>query len=219
MREYPIEGMKMPTFVTNDVHSQMVIEVNYAPGDTYLIGYRSVGQKVGPRIPRTNAKTSSIASSSKRYDIDVSHDVQNHMSERYGYRPSPDDDTVYSGQQWSKAVPSGPQWTVHSDLPPARPGLFGRVASPSNNPRTSKKTDDPIQHFKTDQSVGHLGQNEQLDQTPVNEKSKNSLILGLLLTVAIVVVISGVSVVVYIKCKDEINSIRRCTEPRLEAKL
>ena len=35
MHEYPIEGLKMPTFVTNDV--QMVIEVNFAPGDNAFV--------------------------------------------------------------------------------------------------------------------------------------------------------------------------------------
>ena len=196
MHEYPIEGMEIPSFVTNDGQNSVVIEVNYAPGDRYLIGYRSVGQKVGPRIPKTNARPSSVARPLKPNDIGVSPDVSNHVPERYDYRPSPDVDSVYSYS------------------PPLRPGLespgfFGHVSPSFNNQRTSKKTVDPNQNFKTDESAGHLGENEAYEE--VNQKGGNSLILGLLWTVAIVVVIAGVSVV-HIKYKGKINFIRRRTQ-------
>ena len=206
MHEYPIEGLKMPTFVTNDV--QMVIEVNFAPGDKYQIGYRSVGQKVGPKIPRTKAKTSTVAPPLMPYDIDVSLDVPSQPPRSYGYRPSPDVGTAISDPS---AVRPGYE----------SPGLFGRVPPSSNHPRASEKTIDPFPDSKSDQPVSRLGKNEALEEInkqPEGKKSKNSLILGLLWTVAIVVVIAGVSVVVYIKYKDQFKSIRRRTEQRLEAK-
>ena len=62
----------MPSFVTNDGQNLMVIEVNYAPGDRYLIGYRSVRQKAGSRIPRTNLRPSTVTRPLKPYDIGVS---------------------------------------------------------------------------------------------------------------------------------------------------
>ena len=189
MHEYPIEGMEIPSFVTNDGQNSVVIEVNYAPGDRYLIGYRSVGQKVGPRIPKTNARTSTVARPLKPFDIGVSLDVSNHVPERYDYRPSSDVGTLRPGLESS--------------------GLFGHVSPSFNNQRTSKKTVDPNQNFKTDESAGHLGENEAYEE--VNQKGGNSLILGLLWTVAIVVVIAGVSVV-HIKYKGKINFIRRRTQ-------
>ena len=196
----------MPTFVTNDV--QMVIEVNFAPGDKYQIGYRSVGQKVGPKIPRTKAKTSTTAPPLMPYDIDVSPDVPSQPPRSYGYRPSPDVGTAISDPS---AVRPGYE----------SPGLFGRVPPSSKKPTTSEKTVDPFPDSKTDQPVSRLGKNEafeKMDQKSESKKGKNSLILGLLWTVAIVVVIAGVSVVVYIKYKDQFNSIRLRTEQRLEAK-
>ena len=214
MHEYPSEGLKMPTFVTNDV--QMVIEVNYGPGDKYSIGYRSVGQNVGPRIPRTKAKTSTVAPPLKPYDIDVSPDVPSQTPGSYGYRPP-----SYGGR------PPSYGGTASLDSSPSRPGfespgLFGRVQPAANKPRTPEKINDAFQNSKTDKSISHQGKNEafeELDQKPESKKSKNSVILGLLWTVAIVVVIAGVSVVVYMKYKDEFDLIRRRTEQRLEAKL
>ena len=207
IHEYPSEGLKMPTFVTNDV--QMVIEVNYGPGDKYSIGYRSVGEKVGPRIPRTKAKTSTVATPLKPYDIDVSPNVPSQTPGSYGYRPP-----SYGGTASLDSSPSRPGFES--------PGLFGRVPPAANQPRTPEKTNDRFQDSKTDQSTSHQGKNEALeesDQKPESKKSKNSVILGLLWTVAIVVVIAGVSIVVYMKYKDEFDSIRRRTEQRLEAKL
>ena len=196
----------MPTFVTNDV--QMVIEVNFAPGDKYQIGYRSVGQKVGPKIPRTKAKTTTAAPPLMPYDIDVSPDVPSQPPRSYGYRPSPEVDTANSD-------PSSARPGYES------PGLFERVPPSSKKPTTSEKTVDPFPDSKTDQPVSRLGKNgalEEINKQPEGKKSQNSLILGLLWTVAIVVAISGLSVVVYIKYKDQFNSIRRRTEQRLEAK-
>ena len=199
----------MPSFVTNDGQNLMVIEVNYAPGDRYLIGYRSVRQKAGSRIPRTNLRPSAVTRPLKPCDIGVSPDVSNYVPERYDYRPSPDIGTIYS---YSLPLRPGSE----------SPGLFRQLSSFSNNQRTSKKTVDPYQDFKTDESVSHLGENEayeEMDKKSESKKGENSVILGLLWTIAIVVVIAVVSIVVYIKYKDEINSIRRRTEQRLEAKL
>ena len=207
MHEYPIEGMEMPSFVTNDGQNLMIIEVNYAPGDRYLIGYRSVRQKAGSRIPRKNARTSTVVRPLKPYDIGVSPDVSNYVPERYDYRPSPDVGTVYS---YSPPLRPGSE----------SPGLFGRVSPSSNDLTTSRKTVDQYQDFKTDESASHLGENnayEELDQKSENKKGENFVILGLLWTVAIVIVIAVVSIVAYIKYKDEINSIRRRTEQGLKA--
>ena len=134
----------------------------------------------------------------------------------YGYRPP-----SHGGK------PPSYGGTASLDSSPSRPGfespgLFGRVPTSADQPRTPEKTNDRFQDSKTDQSASRLGENgpfEELDQKSESKKSKNSVILGLLWTVAIAVVIAGVSVIVYIKYKDEINSIRRRTEQRLEAKL
>ena len=50
---------KMPLFVSNDVQFEVII--NYAPGDKFKIGYRSVTRSVGTKIPRTKPKLTTKA--------------------------------------------------------------------------------------------------------------------------------------------------------------
>ena len=72
MQEYPIQGMKMPTFVTEGV--QMVVEVNYAPGDKFQIGYKSIDYQTGPKIPRTKAQSTTATPPLMPIALNVSPD-------------------------------------------------------------------------------------------------------------------------------------------------
>ena len=50
---------KMPGFVSSDVQFEVV--VNYAAGDRFRIGYRSVANSAGTKIPRTKPKLTTRA--------------------------------------------------------------------------------------------------------------------------------------------------------------
>ena len=197
MHEYPIEGIKIPTFVTEGV--QMVIEVNYAPGDRFQIGYKSIDHQTGPKIPRTKAQSTTLSPPLMPFDFNVSPDKYPGTT---GYGPSEKGvDFNYAPMQ---ANP-GPRSFEPS-------GSLGRSPPISkNSPKEQISPVNPRGWSFPDSSA----------EEPV-EKSKNtkkSLIVGLLWTGGFIILLTGMSAVIYIRHQVSIHSSRRRTEQRLEAKL
>ena len=191
----------MPTFVTSDV--QMVIEVNFAPGDKFQIGYRSVAEKVGPRIPRTKAQTSTLSPPTLL--------IQNNLP--------PNVPTGRISGAYDSAV--GYRKPTHNTFTPEYDYGYAKTA-PMPRPTISNEVlnDSP---GKKDASVSSReNKNVELKGKIIESKSKNtknSIIVGLLWTFAIIFTITGTSALVYFKYKDRIDTVRRRTEQRLEAKL
>ena len=203
MHEYSIKGSKVPTFVTSDV--QMVIEVNFAAGDKFQIGYRSVAEKVGPRIPRTKAQTSTLSPPTMVLDNNVplhvpSGRISDAKDKAFGYRkPTYNPFTPEHDYGYAKTAPI-PRLTTSNEILDESPGKKSKDISVSS--RQSKDV--------------------ELKGKIIESKSKNrknSIIVGLLWTFAIIFTITGTSALVYFKYKDRIDTVRRRTEQRLEAKL
>ena len=194
MYEYPIEGLKMPTFVTDGV--QMVVEVNYAPGDKFQIGYKSVDHQSGPRIPRRNAQSSTATPPLMPTDNDLS---PNEFTRTYGYKPREDGEPPAD-----EARLANPGSRAFESL-----GPFRRVIPPSSNYSPSEET--------SPMKPGGWSFPESNVEEP--ENNRKSLIIGLLWTGAFIVLLTGISAVIYIRHYVKISSSRRRTEQRLEAKL
>ena len=197
MHDYPIQGIKMPTFVTEGV--QMVIEVNYAPGDRFQIGYKSIDHQTGPQIPRTKAQSTTSSPPLMPFDFNVSPDK-------------------YPGTGYGLAE-NGVE-LINSNPMKANPGLrfIGSSGSFGQNPPISKN---PPQEQISPVNPRGWSFPELSAEEPV-EKSKDtkkSLIVGLLWTGGFVILLTGVSAVIYIRHQVSIHSSRRRTEQRLEAKL
>ena len=196
----------MPEFVTSDV--QMVIQVNFSAGDKFQIGYRSVAKRVGPRIPRTKGKTSTLGTPLDIYDSHYGPSGQ--IPGTYGYRPHQTHVTPAYHPEYAQTAP---------------PGLFGPSqvdSQPSSNGQTQSND---IHNYSSDKSKNTPLESSKNDKSRTikqvkSKNSKNSVILGLLWAVAMTIVIAGVYVVVHVKYKDKINFVRRRTEQRpIEAKL
>ena len=203
MHEYSIKGSKVPTFVTSDV--QMVIEVNFAAGDKFQIGYRSVAEKVGPRIPRTKAQTSTLSTPTMLLENNSplhvpTGRISGGYDKTFGYRkPTYNPFTPEYDYGYAKTAPI-PRLTTSNEILDESPGKKSKDISVSS--RQSKDV--------------------ELKGKIIESKSKNrknSIIVGLLWTFAIIFTITGTSALVYFKYKDRIDTVRRRTEQRLEAKL
>ena len=178
----------MPTFVTDGV--QMVVEVNYAPGDKFQIGYKSVDHQSGPRIPRTKAVSTTPTPPMMSTDF----------TRKYVYKPTlngefPTDE--------ARLADPGPRAFESS-------GPFRRVIPPSSNLSPSEKTS-PLK-------PGGWSFPESNADKPIEENNQKSLIIGLLCTGAFIILLVGISAVIYIRHYVKIHSSRRRTEQRLEAK-
>ena len=190
IHQYPIKGLKVPTFVTDGV--QMVVEVNYAPGDKFQIGYKSVNHQSGPRILRKKAASTTATPPMMSTDF----------TRTYGYKPtqngeSPADEARLANPNSRTFESSGP---------------FKRIP-PSSNYSPSEQT--------SPMKPGGWSFPESSADNPIEEQKDNqkSLILGLIWTGAFIILLTGISAVIYIRHHVKINSSRRRTEQRLEAKL
>ena len=198
MHEYPIEGIKMPTFVTEGV--QMVIEVNYAPGDRFQIGYKSIDHQTGPKIPRTKAQSTTLSPPLMPFDFNVSPD------------PYPRTTGYGLAENGVELINSNPM--------KANPGLrfIGSSGSFGQNPPISKNS--PKEQISPMNPCGWSFPESSADEPVEKSKdTKKSLIVGLLWTGGFVILLTGVSAVIYIRHQVSIHSSRRRTEQSFEAKL
>ena len=201
MHVYSIKGSKMPTFVTSDV--QMVIEVNFAAGDKFQIGYRSVAEKVGPRIPRTKAQTSTLSTPTMLLENNSplhvpTGRISGGYDKTFGYRkPTYNPFTPEYDYGYAKTAPM-PRPTMSNKILNESPGENDASVSLRENKDVELK--------------GKIIESK-------SKNRKNSIIVGLLWTFAIIFTITGTSALVYFKYKDRIDTVRRRTEQRLEAKL
>ena len=193
MLEYPIEGMKMPTFVTEGV--QMVIEVNYAPGDKFQIGYKSIDHQTGPKIPRTKAQSTTATPPLMSF-------------ENYLY------------PETNRRGPSENGFELNPSPKPANPGprSFEQSMSFGRNPLFSKNSP-PEQTSPVNPGKWSFPESSADEPVEKSKNNKKSLILGLLWTGGLVILLTGVSAVIYVRHQVKIHSSRRRTEQRLEAKL
>ena len=157
MHGYPIEGMKMQTFVTEGV--QMVVEVNYAPGDRFQIGYKSIDHQTGPKIPRTKAQSTTLSPPLMPFDFNVSPDKYPGTT---GYGPS---EKVIDFNHAPMQANPGPRFFEPS-------GSLGR--RPPNSPQEQISPVNPGRW-----SFPELSADEPVENPKNNEKS---LIVGLLWT-------------------------------------
>ena len=191
----------MPTFVTSDV--QMVIEVNFAAGDKFQIGYRSVAEKVGPRIPRTKAQTSTLSTPTMLLENNSplhvpTGRISGGYDKTFGYRkPTYNPFTPEYDYGYAKTAPM-PRPTISNKILNESPGENDASVSLRENKDVELK--------------GKIIESK-------SKNRKNSIIVGLLWTFAIIFTITGTSALVYFKYKDRIDTVRRRTEQRLEAKL
>ena len=198
MHEYPIQGMKMPTFVTEGV--QMVVEVNYAPGDRFQIGYKSIDHQTGPKIPRTRAQSTTLSPLLMPFDFNVSPDPYPRTT---GYGPTENGVEL-----------------INANSMKANPGLqfFGSSGSFGQNSPISKNL--PQEQISPVNPRGWSFPESSADESVENPKNnKRSLIVGLLWTGGFLILLTGVSAVIYIRHQVSMHSSRRRTEQRLEAKL
>ena len=187
----------MPTFVTEGV--QMVVEVNYAPGDKFQIGYKSIDYQTGPKIPRTKAQSTTATPPLMSFDLNVHQDKYRTI----GYGPAVNGVELINSNPM-KANP-GPQF-------------FGSSRSFGQNLPTSKSS--PPEQTSPVNPVGWSFPESSADDVVDNPKNnKKSLIVGLLWTGGFVILLTALSAVIYVRHQVKIHSSRRQTEQRLEAKL
>ena len=203
----------MPTFVTSDV--QMVIEVKFAAGDTFQIGYKSVAEKVGPRIPRTKAQTSTLSPPRVPLDQNApSGRIPDGYKKVFGYRQTNHNPFIpvydYGYSQTPQPFPPG----IES------PALSGRTQAHLN--RQTSSNEYPGKQPNEEASSSRENENTESKEKIIESNSKNrknSVMVGLLWAFAIIFTISGTSALVYFKYKDKIDAVRHRTVQRLEAKL
>ena len=176
----------------------MVIEVNYAPGDKFQIGYKSVDHQSGPRIPRRKALSSTATPPLISTNIDLQ---SNEFIGEYGYKP----------MQNGEAPADEPRLANPGSRDFESSGPFRRVNPSSSNYSPPEQTS-PIK-------PGGWSFPESSADKPIEENNRKSLIIGLLCTGAFIILLAGISAVIYIQHYVKIHSSRRRTEQRLEAKL